>query len=157
MLNAQLLQQAKPYVDDKQSKTFWFDIRNTDRSVGASLSGYIAQTHGDQGLAADPITAHFSGTAGQSFGVWNAGGVELYLTGDANDYVGKGMAGGLLAVRLRSAQLPQHEAASSVTPACTARPAVVCLQQAVRASVLRCVTPVLSPWWKALAITGVNT
>lgn len=49
--------------------------------------------------ASDPITAHFSGTAGQSFGVWNAGGVELYLTGDANDYVGKGMAGGLLAVR----------------------------------------------------------
>ena len=99
VLNAQLLHQAKPYVDEKQSKTFWFDIRNTDRSVGASLSGYIAQTHGDQGLAADPITAHFSGTAGQSFGVWNAGGVELYLTGDANDYVGKGMAGGLLAVR----------------------------------------------------------
>ncbi|MRF64814.1 glutamate synthase, partial [Staphylococcus epidermidis] len=59
----------------------------------------IAQTHGDQGLASDPITAYFSGTAGQSFGVWNAGGVELYLTGDANDYVGKGMAGGLLAVR----------------------------------------------------------
>ncbi|STW10804.1 glutamate synthase subunit alpha [Klebsiella pneumoniae subsp. rhinoscleromatis] len=93
MLNAQLLQQAKPYVDEKQSKTFWFDIRNTDRSVGASLSGYIAQTHGDQGLAGDPIVAHFSGTAGQSFGVWNAGGVELHLTGDANDYVGKGMAG----------------------------------------------------------------
>ena len=99
VLNAQLLQQAKPYVDDKQSKTFWFDIRNTDRSVGASLSGYIAQTHGDQGLAGDPIVAHFSGTAGQSFGVWNAGGVELHLTGDANDYVGKGMAGGLLAIR----------------------------------------------------------
>lgn len=99
VLNAQLLQQAKPFVDERQSKTFWFDIRNTDRSVGASLSGYIAQTHGDQGLASDPIKAHFSGTAGQSFGVWNAGGVELYLTGDANDYVGKGMAGGLLAVR----------------------------------------------------------
>ncbi|SQB37328.1 glutamate synthase [NADPH] large subunit [Citrobacter koseri] len=73
MLNAQLLQQAKPFVDERQSKTFWFDIRNTDRSVGASLSGYIAQTHGDQGLASDPIKAHFSGTAGQSFGVWNAG------------------------------------------------------------------------------------
>ncbi len=99
VLNAQLLQQAKPYVDEKQSKTFWFDIRNTDRSVGASLSGYIAQTHGDRGLAGDPIVAHFSGTAGQSFGVWNAGGVELHLTGDANDYVGKGMAGGLLAIR----------------------------------------------------------
>jgi glutamate synthase (NADPH/NADH) large chain len=49
VLNAQLLQQAKPFVDERQSKTFWFDIRNTDRSVGASLSGYIAQTHGDQG------------------------------------------------------------------------------------------------------------
>ena len=82
-----------------RAKRFWFDIRNTDRSVGASLSGYIAQTHGDQGLAGDPIVAHFSGTAGQSFGVWNAGGVELHLTGDANDYVGKGMAGGLLAIR----------------------------------------------------------
>ena len=93
------LQQAKPFVDERQSKTFWFDIRNTDRSVGASLSGYIAQTHGDQGLAADPIKAYFNGTAGQSFGVWNAGGVELYLTGDANDYVGKGMAGGLIAIR----------------------------------------------------------
>ncbi len=80
LLNAQLLQQAKPFVDERQSKTFWFDIRNTDRSVGASLSGYIAQTHGDQGLAADPIKAYFNGTAGQSFGVWNAGGVELYLT-----------------------------------------------------------------------------
>ena len=99
LLNAQLLQQAKPFVDERQSKTFWFDIRNTDRSVGASLSGYIAQTHGDQGLAADPIKAYFNGTAGQSFGVWNAGGVELYLTGDANDYIGKGMAGGLIAIR----------------------------------------------------------
>ncbi|MGU0160683.1 hypothetical protein ACVXHB_11775 [Escherichia coli] len=46
-----MLQQAKPFVDERQSKTFWFDIRNTDRSVGASLSGYIAQTHGDQGLS----------------------------------------------------------------------------------------------------------
>ncbi|WP_348253679.1 hypothetical protein, partial [Salmonella enterica] len=73
-----------------------FDIRYTDRSVGASLSGYIAQARGDQGLASDPIKAHFIGTAGQSFGVWNAGGGELYVTGDAMDYVGKGMAGGLI-------------------------------------------------------------
>ncbi|XPE45682.1 hypothetical protein ACNKHO_20315 [Shigella flexneri] len=46
-----------------------------------------------------PIKAHFSGTAGQSFGVWNAGGVELYLTGDANDYVGKAWRAALLAIR----------------------------------------------------------
>ncbi|WP_156103097.1 glutamate synthase large subunit [Erwinia sp. 9145] len=98
-LNKALHDQAMPFVEAKQSKTFYFDIRNTDRSVGATLSGAIALIHGDQGLAADPIRAHFSGTAGQSFGVWNAGGVELTLTGDANDYVGKGMAGGMLAVR----------------------------------------------------------
>ncbi|EOS95585.1 glutamate synthase large subunit [Erwinia tracheiphila] len=99
VLNKALLNQAMPFVEAKQSKTFYFDIRNTDRSVGATLSGAIALLHGDQGLASDPIKAHFNGTAGQSFGVWNAGGVELTLTGDANDYVGKGMAGGILAVR----------------------------------------------------------
>lgn len=98
-LNKALHDQAMPFVQARQSKTFYFDIRNTDRSVGATLSGAIAAIHGDQGLAADPIRAHFSGTAGQSFGVWNAGGVELTLTGDANDYVGKGMAGGMLAIR----------------------------------------------------------
>lgn len=98
-LNARLLEQARPFIDAQQSKTFWFDIRNTDRAVGAALSGYIAQHYGDQGLAGTPVKAHFSGTAGQSFGVWNAGGVELHLTGDANDYVGKGMAGGLITLR----------------------------------------------------------
>ncbi|MBN3208315.1 glutamate synthase large subunit [Pectobacterium brasiliense] len=99
LLNKELLAQAQPHIDAKQGKALYFDIRNTDRSVGATLSGAIAEKHGDQGLAGDPIKAHFSGTAGQSFGVWNAGGVELKLTGDANDYVGKGMAGGSISVR----------------------------------------------------------
>ncbi|GKX64064.1 glutamate synthase large subunit [Pragia fontium] len=99
ILNQTLLSQAEPYIQAKQSKSFYFDIRNTDRSVGASLSGAIAEKHGDQGLAGDPIKVHFNGTAGQSFGVWNAGGVELTLTGDANDYVGKGMAGGTIIIR----------------------------------------------------------
>ncbi|QTF10270.1 glutamate synthase large subunit [Brenneria izadpanahii] len=99
LLNKELLAQALPHVEAKQSKALYFDIRNTDRSVGATLSGEIAAQHGDQGLASDPIKAYFTGTAGQSFGVWNAGGVELTLTGDANDYVGKGMAGGSIAVR----------------------------------------------------------
>ncbi|WP_409160243.1 glutamate synthase large subunit [Pectobacterium sp. B2J-2] len=99
LLNKELLVQAQPHIDSKQGKALYFDIRNTDRSVGATLSGAIAEKHGDQGLAGDPIKAYFSGTAGQSFGVWNAGGVELKLTGDANDYVGKGMAGGSISVR----------------------------------------------------------
>jgi glutamate synthase (NADPH/NADH) large chain len=99
LLNKELIAQAQAHVDARQSKALYFDIRNTDRSVGATLSGMIAEKHGDQGLASDPIKVHFTGTAGQSFGVWNAGGVELALTGDANDYVGKGMAGGVISVR----------------------------------------------------------
>lgn len=98
-LNKDILEQAAPHIDSKQSKAFYFDIRNTDRSVGAMLSGAIAEKHGDQGMAADPVRINFNGTAGQSFGVWNAGGVDLMLTGDANDYVGKGMAGGRIAIR----------------------------------------------------------
>ncbi|TCV98787.1 glutamate synthase large subunit [Biostraticola tofi] len=99
LMNKALLDHATPYVEARQSKTFYYDIHNTDRSVGASLSGDIAARHGDQGLSSDPIKVNFTGTAGQSFGVWNAGGVELTLTGDANDYVGKGMAGGRIVVR----------------------------------------------------------
>ncbi|MDF7670815.1 hypothetical protein PT276_06345 [Orbaceae bacterium ESL0721] len=98
-------------VDNRQSKSLYFDIQNTDRSVGAALSGYIAKKYGDQGLAANPISLNFNGTAGQSFGVWNAGGVELTLTGDANDYVGKGMAGGRIVIRPpQGSAFKSHEA-----------------------------------------------
>jgi glutamate synthase (NADPH/NADH) large chain len=62
------------------------------------VSGEIARQHGNQGMSAAPITFRFNGTAGQSFGVWNAGGLNLYLQGDANDYVGKGMTGGKLVI-----------------------------------------------------------
>jgi glutamate synthase (NADPH) large chain len=77
---------------------FALDICNCDRSIGARISGEIARTHGNQGMAKAPITFRFKGTAGQSFGVWNAGGLHLYLQGDANDYVGKGMTGGKLVI-----------------------------------------------------------
>ena len=62
------------------------------------LSGEIARRHGNTGMEAAPITLRLTGTAGQSFGVWNAGGLHMYLEGDCNDYVGKGMAGGKLVV-----------------------------------------------------------
>ena len=73
-------------------------IQNTDRSVGARLSGFIAKTHGNRGMDHNRITIELNGTAGQSFGVWNAGGLKMVLTGDANDYVGKGMTGSGMAV-----------------------------------------------------------
>ncbi|MCF6435130.1 glutamate synthase large subunit [Pseudoalteromonas sp. MMG022] len=98
-LNELLLDKAKQAIDDKTGISLVNRISNTDRSVGAMLSGYIASKHGNQGMAADPVAIELHGTAGQSFGVWNAGGLEMTLVGDANDYVGKGMAGGKLVIR----------------------------------------------------------
>jgi glutamate synthase (NADPH) large chain len=73
-------------------------IRNVHRTVGAMLSGEIARRYGSAGLPDDTIRFHFSGSAGQSFGAFLAKGVTLTLEGDANDYVGKGLCGGRLAV-----------------------------------------------------------
>ncbi|MGF1685539.1 glutamate synthase large subunit [Photobacterium japonica] len=99
MLNTQLLEEALPAIEARSGACFYHAIRNTDRSVGARLSGEIAKRYGNQGMAASPIEIHLTGTAGQSFGVWNAGGLHLTLTGDANDYVGKGMTGGKIVIR----------------------------------------------------------
>ncbi|QBG36968.1 glutamate synthase large subunit [Litorilituus sediminis] len=98
-LNQQILSATSDAVAHSSGGEYRFTIQNTDRSVGATLSGEIARHHGDQGMAAFPITLHFNGTAGQSFGVWNAGGLHMILTGDANDYVGKGMTGGKLTIK----------------------------------------------------------
>lgn len=98
-LNDTLLAKTKSAIESKSRAHVVSRIQNTDRSVGAALSGYIASLHGNQGMASDPVRIELHGTAGQSFGVWNAGGLELTLVGDANDYVGKGMAGGLIAIR----------------------------------------------------------
>ena len=77
---------------------FEFEVTNCDRSIGARLSGEIAKRHGNLGMEAHPLVLRLRGTAGQSFGVWNAGGLHMYLEGDSNDYVGKGMAGGKLVI-----------------------------------------------------------
>jgi glutamate synthase domain-containing protein 2/glutamate synthase domain-containing protein 1/glutamate synthase domain-containing protein 3 len=76
-------------------------IRNVNRCVGGILSSHIARARGAQGLPADSIVVDFEGTAGQSFGGWLAPGVTFTLRGDANDYAGKGLSGGVLAVRPR--------------------------------------------------------
>lgn len=88
-----------PAIDEKKGGTFSYSVTNCDRSVGARISGEIAKRHGNQGMSANPVTVSLKGTAGQSFGVWNAGGLNMDLEGDANDYVGKGMTGGKLTIR----------------------------------------------------------
>ncbi|MCX2757542.1 glutamate synthase large subunit [Vibrio sp. Sgm 22] len=98
-LNQQILDDALDAIEKRQSTSLYYNVINTDRSIGARISGEIAKRYGNQGMAGSPIKLYLDGTAGQSFAVWNAGGVELYLTGDANDYVGKGMAGGKVAIK----------------------------------------------------------
>jgi glutamate synthase (NADPH/NADH) large chain len=93
-LNQKIVESAADALERRESWTGHFGIRNYDRSVGAALSGAIARRHGRDGLAADRIRVHLTGTAGQSLGCWNAPGVSIHLEGDANDYVGKGMSGG---------------------------------------------------------------
>ncbi len=83
----------------KSGGEFEFDIVNSDRSIGARLSGEIARHHGNYGMSETPLTLKLRGTAGQSFGAFNAGGLHMQLEGDANDYVGKGMAAGKLILR----------------------------------------------------------
>ncbi|HET7314877.1 glutamate synthase large subunit [Salinisphaera sp.] len=86
-------------IENKAGGTFAYDVQNSDRSIGARVSGEIAARHGNLGMEDTPITLELTGTAGQSFGVWNAGGLHMHLTGDANDYVAKGMAGGRIIIR----------------------------------------------------------
>ena len=86
-------------IKTKSGGEFSYEINNTMRSIGARVSGEIAKRYGNQGMANRPIIINLTGTAGQSFGVFNAGGLHMNLRGDANDYVGKGMAGGQLSIR----------------------------------------------------------
>jgi len=85
-------------IEHKRGGEFSYQIRNSNRSIGARISGEIARRHGNQGMADAPLNVRFTGSAGQSFGVWNVGGLHLLLEGDANDYVGKGMSGGKIVI-----------------------------------------------------------
>ena len=74
-------------------------VNNTDRTTGAMLSGKISELYGEAGLPDDTIVVKLQGTAGQSFGGFLAKGVSLELSGEANDYVGKGLSGGRIVIR----------------------------------------------------------
>ena len=97
-LDHELIRQARPAIDDGQSVVINSAIRNINRTVGAMLSGEVAKAHGHAGLADGSIHVNLTGNAGQSLGAWLASGVTLELTGDANDYVGKGLSGGRVIV-----------------------------------------------------------
>ena len=98
-LDVELIEACKPAIESGQAVQLTRPIRNVNRTVGAMLSGRIAEAHGHAGLPAATIRIDFTGVAGQSFGAWLAHGVTISLTGDANDYVGKGLSGGRIIVR----------------------------------------------------------
>ena len=99
VLDHDLIEKAKAAIEDPgKPVTIHMPIRNTDRTTGAMLSGSIVKKHGSTGLPTDTIKARFAGSAGQSFGAFLAPGVEFYLEGDSNDYLGKGLSGGRIIV-----------------------------------------------------------
>jgi glutamate synthase (NADPH/NADH) large chain len=98
VLDRKLIEQAKDAIASKTPVKIEVKVGNTDRTIGAMLSGEIARAHGHAGLPEDTIHVKLNGTSGQSFGAWTAHGVTLELEGQANDYVGKGLSGGRLIV-----------------------------------------------------------
>jgi len=99
MLDWKLLEAAAPALAHQQKVFASFNIRNTDRTVGTILSNEISKKYKGAGLPEDTLHFKFTGTAGQSFGAFLAHGISLELSGDANDYVGKGLSGGRVVVR----------------------------------------------------------
>ncbi|MEM9016629.1 MAG: glutamate synthase large subunit, partial [Verrucomicrobiota bacterium] len=86
-------------IEKKEAATLSYEVKNTHRNIGTKLAGVVAGLHGDHGLEEGTLDIHLFGSAGQSFATLLCGGIRLTLTGEANDYVGKGMAGGEIRIK----------------------------------------------------------
>ncbi|GAB1414824.1 glutamate synthase large subunit [Paludibacter sp.] len=98
VLDHQLIRKANVAIEQALPMEITVGIANTDRSVGAMLSGEVAKRYGNAGLPENTINIRFKGSAGQSYGAFLAHGISFYLEGEANDYLGKGLSGGRIAV-----------------------------------------------------------
>ena len=156
--NGKLADRFSDAVDTMSGGSGHFTVKNSDRSVGARLSGMIAAKHGNKGMSAAPVTLNLDGTAGQSFGAWNAGGLHMILSGDANDYVGKGMAGGKLVIRHpRGCPTGLTKQSSWETPVFTVPPAESYTPPGWPGNALPSGTPGQTQWWRASEKTAVST
>ncbi len=97
-LDWKIIDRAGDSIESGDPVELDMEVRNVDRCVGGIMSNAIAVRHGAAGLPEDTIKVNFRGSAGQSFGGWLAPGVSFSLRGEVNDYVGKGLSGGVLAV-----------------------------------------------------------
>jgi len=98
IIDWQLLEAAKPALEDKTPVFATFDVKNVDRTIGTLLSNEISKIYGSAGLPDNTINYKFKGSAGQSFGSFATKGISFELEGEANDYVGKGLSGAQLAI-----------------------------------------------------------
>ncbi len=99
-IDARLLPRLADAIENGTRVRLDVPVRNVNRTVGTMIAGRIAKRHGHAGLPEDTITLRCTGTAGQSFGAWATRGLTLILEGEANDYVGKGLSGGKIVLRL---------------------------------------------------------
>ena len=97
-LDHQLIALAQPAIENGQKVEIELPIRNSNRTVGAMLSGMVAKKYGEDGLPPGTIKIRLSGSAGQSFGAFLAPGIDVFLEGDTNDYMGKGIGGGRIVI-----------------------------------------------------------
>ncbi|MEA2295361.1 MAG: glutamate synthase large chain, partial [Solirubrobacteraceae bacterium] len=98
-LDYELIAHCKKGIDDRVPVSGSFNVRNVNRTVGGIFSHVVTKIWGADGLPEGTVKLEFRGSAGQSFGAWLAPGIELTLIGDANDYAGKGLSGGVVCVR----------------------------------------------------------
>jgi len=97
--NREILKRAQPAIDCGQAVTIDLPIINTDRVVGTITGAEISRKHGPDGLKEDTVSINLSGSAGQSLGAFCPKGMTFTVTGDTNDYLGKGLSGGKIIVR----------------------------------------------------------
>jgi glutamate synthase (NADPH/NADH) large chain len=97
-IDSQMIQSAQQAIEYQEETNLDFAIKNTDRAVGAMLSGVIAKKYGEAALPDSTINVKFKGSAGQSFGAFLVGGVSFKLEGETNDYFAKGLSGGRISI-----------------------------------------------------------
>ncbi len=158
-LDAEIVRDAARFLNDGEKMQLSYAVQNTHRTVGTRTSSHIVRNFGMRNsLQPDHLTVKLTGSAGQSLGAFAAPGLKIEVSGDANDYVGKGLSGGTIIVRPPNDQSAERrqKTRSSATPFYTVRPTVTSLQRVARANVLQCETRGRKSLSRAVDPTAVN-
>jgi glutamate synthase (NADPH/NADH) large chain len=109
-LDDTIIKDASKVLHGISSMSLFYVVNNTHRTIGAKISGLISRMYGGAGLTKNKLEINLEGTAGQSMGAWLVHGVQINLQGEANDYVGKGLCGGIISIKPHhKSKLISHE------------------------------------------------